>query len=68
MARMLSAEDMMLSKLPSIAVGAGAGGVKPVTSTSGGSVGWIILRQLSVMDFVALGLQTRMRILRPVGC
>ena len=60
---MAAAADMMLSKLPSTAVGAGAGAVNPTASTSGGSVGETILMQFSVIDVVALGLQTSTRIL-----
>jgi hypothetical protein len=59
---MAAAADMMLSKFPSTAVGAGAGAVNPTASTSGGTVGETILMQFSVIDVVALGLQTRTRI------
>lgn len=61
-ARMAAAADMTLSKLLSMAVGAGAGAVKPVTVTSGGRFGDTALRQLWVIVAVAFGLMRRMRI------
>lgn len=52
----------MASASLSIAVGAGAGAVKGWTATSGGRVGWRIVRQFVVIDSVALGFIRRMLI------
>lgn len=50
----------MASVSDSIAVGAGAGAVNGWTATSGGSVGWRIVRQEVVIEEVALGFIRRM--------
>lgn len=53
----------MASTWDSIAVGAGWGAVKGWTVTSGGRVGWTVVRQLLVIEGVALGLMSRMLII-----